>query len=363
MYVLQIDFHYYATFAMARCAGLNVESATRIATAAQFVDDNASPHDIEFEDGSSLSVEATAHHVADLANRDKIDQRNVWVPFHFLPGNIGDSFTQKLICREDSAIAKQMLAHYLGESDKDYYLPLIGIMAHVYADTFSHYGFSGVSSRRNRVSSRSFAFRNSGQEVRDSVHDKQQNFLTRFGNQLIRNIKSSVAEDLSGALGHGAVLTYPDAPYLEWKFEYEAYKDEAVKSSGWRDNKASFLLYCQKIHLLFTQLVAQNPNYEQADAKCLWSDIEPKVKQIIAVRADKYGRIQAWQNAAKTGLFNHPEEIPEYQDWNGDFALIKGCSGSHEAIHFPLYRFYQAASYHRWYILRQLLPQHGLAVK
>ena len=360
---MQIDFHYYATYAMARCAGLKQESALIIATSAQFVDDNACPHDIEFEDGSSLSVEATAHHVADLANMDKKDQRDVWVPFHFLPGNEGESFTEKLICREDSHIAQQMLAHYLAESDKVYFLPLIGIMAHVYADTFSHYGFSGVSSRRNRVESSSFRFRNSGDEVKKSLQLKQKNFLSRFGSQLIRNIKSSVAEDVSGALGHGAVLTYPDAPYLEWCFDYEAYQGEAEKSSGWRDNKVSFLNYCQKMHGLFSRLAQTNSRYFDPESAMLWTDVEAKVKGIIEVRAEKQGRIQAWQEAALSGLFNQAEPIPEYQDWNSNFELIKRCSGSHEAIHFPLYRFYQAASYHRWYVLRQLLPQHGLAVR
>lgn len=360
---MQIDFHYYATYAMARCAGLNQESALIIATSAQFVDDNACPHDIEFEDGSSLSVEATAHHVADLANRDKKDQRDVWVPFHFLPGNEGDSFTEKLICQEDSLIAQQMLAHYISESDKVYFLPLIGIMAHVYGDTFSHYGFSGVSSRRNRVQSNSFRFRNSGDEIKTNVHLKQKNFLSRFGSQLVRNIKSSVAEDLSGALGHGAVLTYPDAPYLEWCFDYEAYQGEAVKSSGWRDNKASFLRYCRKMYGLFSRLAQTHARYYDPESVMVWSDIEAKVKSIIEVQSEKQGRIQAWQDAALSGLFNQASAIPEYQDWNSDFELIKECQGSHEAIHFPLYRFYQAASYHRWYVLRQLLPQHGLAVK
>lgn len=360
---MQIDFHYYATYAMARCAGLNLDSAAKIATAAQFVDDNACPHDIEFADGSSLSVEATAHHVADLANMDIKDQRNVWVPFHFLPGNEGNSFTEKLTCKQDSAIARQMLEHYLQESDKDYYLPLIGIMAHVYADTFSHYGFSGVSSRRNRVESSSFRFRNSGEDVKKSVQLKQQNFLTRFGSQLIRNIKSSVAEDLSGALGHGAVLTYPDAPYLEWKFEYEAYQGEPARHSGWRNNKQSFLLYCQKIHALFAQVAQLQPQFCDSNALRDWSDIEAQVIQIIAVRAEKQGRIEAWQKAALEGLFKVPEAIPEYEDWNSDFELIEGCMGADQAITFPLYRFYQAASYHRWYVLRQLLPQHGLAVK
>lgn len=359
---MQIDFHYYATYVMARSAGLNLESATRIATAAQFVDDNASPHDIEFDDGSSLNVEATAHHVADIANLNVKDQREVWVPFHFLPGNVGESFTEKLICREDSEIANQMLGHYLAESDKAYYLPLIGIMAHVYGDTFAHYGFSGVSSRRNRVESQSFRFRNSGDEVEKLCQLKQQNFISRFGKQIVRNIKSHLAEE-AGALGHGAVLSYPDAPYLEWRFDYETYQGVAPRSSGWRDNKASFLRYCKNIHALFCQIAELHPHYASGDTAINWSQIENQVKQIIGVRAEKDGRIEAWQDAAKNGLYNLAETIPEYQDWNGDFDLIKDCQGSHEAIHFPLYRFYQAASYHRWYVLRQLLPQHGLAVR
>lgn len=359
---MQIDFHYYATFAMARCAGLSQNSSLIIATAAQFVDDNACPHDIDFEDGSSLSVEATAHHVADLANRDVRDQRNVWVPFHFLPGNEGGSFTEKLICRQDSDIANEMLNHYLGESDKAYFLPLIGIMAHVYADTFSHYGFSGVSSRRNRVEASSFRFRNSGDDVRNSVDIKQRNFLSRFGNQLFRNIKSSVAEDLSGALGHGAVLTYPDAPYLEWSFNYEAYQGGYEIPSGWRNNKESFLLYCKNIHQIFSKIAQSEPHLADRSSVTQWSDMESKLIDIIATRAEKHGRIAAWQNAAQSGFFNGLDSIPDYQDWNGDFEVIKACHGSHQAIHLPLYRFYQAASYHRWYILRELLPKHGLAV-
>ena len=40
-------------------------------------------------------------------------------------------------------------------------------MAHVYADTFSHYGFSGVSSRNNKVDGSSFEL-----DVEDKVESK-----------------------------------------------------------------------------------------------------------------------------------------------------------------------------------------------
>ena len=45
---MQVDMHYYGTYAMARAAGLTKEKAKTIATAAQFVDDNANKETIEF---------------------------------------------------------------------------------------------------------------------------------------------------------------------------------------------------------------------------------------------------------------------------------------------------------------------------
>ena len=92
-------------------------------------------------------------HTFDVANIDAEDQRKVWVPFHFIPGNEGDEYTERLVCRKNSDIAQEMVDHHVDLPDKRFYLPLIGITAHVYADTFSHYGFSGVSSRKNRIDS------------------------------------------------------------------------------------------------------------------------------------------------------------------------------------------------------------------
>ena len=46
---MQIDMHYYGTNAMARAAGLTPEARKIIATAAQFVDENADRESIESE--------------------------------------------------------------------------------------------------------------------------------------------------------------------------------------------------------------------------------------------------------------------------------------------------------------------------
>ena len=67
---MQLDMHYYGTYAMARAAGLQPEAAVIIATAAQFVDDNAEKGGVEFRDGGRLDYEATAHHSLNIKNID-----------------------------------------------------------------------------------------------------------------------------------------------------------------------------------------------------------------------------------------------------------------------------------------------------
>ena len=129
---MQLDMHYYGTYAMARAAGLKKRASQVIATAAQFVDDNAGKESVNFRDGGRMDVEATAHHAYQIKNIDKEDQRQIWVPFHFLPGNEGDSYTARLVCRKDSAIAKEMVRFNLSIVDQPLALPLIGITAHVY---------------------------------------------------------------------------------------------------------------------------------------------------------------------------------------------------------------------------------------
>ncbi|MCG9738331.1 hypothetical protein L1D32_09205 [Shewanella insulae] len=350
---MQIDMHYYGTFCVARAAGLKRESARIIATAAQFVDDNAQQNGIDLVDASACRVEATAHHTADVSNIDPDDQRQVWVPFHFLPGNEGSSFTERLVCRKDSVIALQMCRNHLEQTTKPYFLELLGIMAHVYADTFAHYGFSGVSSRHNQVVNDSFEFRDLKEQMEAYIVGKKDTFFERF-TPFVRNIKSHLAEEFSGALGHGGVVTFPDRPYLKWRFDYDSGHD-----SGWRDNPATFLEYCQKLHSMLSELPVE---YMEPEQKQDWSVLEQKVEAILAFQAKGNERIDKWKHEALYGeLLNIAEDIPEYKDWNDGFEALKKGSST-DAMKHPIYRYYQAASYHRWYVLRELLPQHGLMV-
>ena len=84
---MQIDMHYFCTFFVARAAGFAPEDSLIMATAAQFMDDNAGKDTLNFKDGARLDVDVTAHHSLDGANIDPEDQRHVGVSFNFFPGN------------------------------------------------------------------------------------------------------------------------------------------------------------------------------------------------------------------------------------------------------------------------------------
>jgi len=360
---MQLDMHYYGTYAMARAAGLKKEASRIIATAAQFIDDNAGKESVDFRDGGRMDVEATAHHAYQIKNIDKEDQRQIWVPFHFLPGNEGDSYTARLACRKDSAIAKEMVKFNLSLCDQPYALPLIGITAHVYADTFSHYGFSGVSSRKNKIVNDSFHFVELESGMEGYIRDKERKFRENYpGEYFMDNIKSWVAETLSGALGHGAAVTFPDRPFLKWNFKYEETKERCPL----RDNPQTFLDACEALHAMFREFARKRPDFAENNSYKEFPSIKDLVVDILNTQADKKGRIQLWKDAALGGeLFGTgSEKIPFYNEdtWHNQRDNLKEKEDSSTAIDSDIYRFYQAASIHRVNVLRSLLPSHRLVV-
>lgn len=360
---MQLDMHYYGTYAMARAAGLNQETATTIATAAQFVDDNAADSDVEFKDGGKFMTEATAHHTFSGVNLDKDDQRSVWVPFHFLPGNEGETYTERLICRENSDNAKAVLEYALICSNKTFAAELVGAAAHLYADTFAHYDFSGVSSRWNNIENDELTILNDDipSDVLSYIDKKRESFFEKniSSCKLFDNICSFIAETVSSGLGHGAACTYPDRPYLIWSFVRERTQEKIE-----HNNPVSFLDACKSLHKFFSDFAAARPDLCSGAPK-VFEDIEEEVSRILKTPAPMEGRIELWQEACEQGLLTDQKaRIPQYSDkgWNDEREALNEKAFCEEAVDQSSYRFYQAAAYLRTYILRDLLPQNGLIV-
>ncbi|MCY4305183.1 MAG: hypothetical protein OXC62_10490 [Aestuariivita sp.] len=352
---------------MARVAGLKKEICQTIASAAQFVDDNDHNHNIEFKDGRRLNIVPTARSLYNIRNISLFEEehKKVWLPFHFLPGDKGRTVSERLICRKDSKISQDMINHCLSEVDKPFGLYLFGIATHVYADTFAHYGFSGVGSRWNRVDGSSIIIKSHDRDT-----EAERRFEEKYGETMkgVRNwrqraldeIKSEAAEDLTGALGHGGALKYPDFPYLKWEFNYE-YSENDIRNSP-RDNLKTFHEACEKLHNLFSKL----EKYKDSSFNPIeFSKIKDVVKDILAFEeTDRDKRSSLWQEYAENGnLFNSQEKILPYLGdlWERNLNELKDETiDIEDAKEEPEIKFLLASKIYRMYVIYDLLASYGL---
>ncbi|MBL4693394.1 MAG: hypothetical protein JKY92_08720 [Magnetovibrio sp.] len=365
---MKIDMHYYGTYALARAAGLTIEAAETIAYSSEFVDESSSgDHDV-IKDGAHIVSETTAHHSSQAVFnffKQKLDhtneeQRRIWVPFHFLPAGQGDSFTEKLICQPNSAIAQKMFSSHLTKAKEDYALELIGIAAHVFADTFAHYDFSGVSSRWNEIDGESFNLYGSDDPIQEETKSKV------FGKFLkIKNIRAGInelAEDSVGALGHAGAFNYPDIPYLHWSCRRE--RDDKVLD---HNNPQTFLQACRELHGRFLSFAAScSEDYRDLTTRRNFDDIEAKIEEILSFKADTKGRSDRWKQAVKDDeLFVGTEPtIKAFDplDWVDQLKDLLALDTSETVPQSNVYRFYQAARQHRTLVLRDLLPAQSIVV-
>jgi hypothetical protein len=351
---MQYDMHYYATYALAAAAGIPAGDAQVIATSAQFVDDHDFDDLVVVASGEGIMGVATAHHPLNAGVRvrfpsvEEDDCRMVWVPFHFLPGNDGATFHERLRARKDSAIARGMLDYYLQpdtiDAHREHVLQLIGIAAHVYADTFSHYGFSGISSTANDVKVGSIQVSEEHSAgIRDYIARKLEHFRAEFG---------SLAR-----LGHGAVATYPDRPYLRWSFEY------ASGEISRRDNPATFLEACAALHTRFSSFADAFYGSGRKEGVA-WSTLEGPIREILAFEGGADDRAARWSAAMKDRRLGKFDPAPAYdhQPWLDELRAFQRGEKTAGLVESNGYRFFAAADYHRNYVLKRLLPGAGLLV-
>lgn len=186
---MDVDFHYYATYAAAKFAGWNNTEAETIAYSAQFVDE----FDMSYGSSSEPWCFATSQLPSPKLGAfrfDQINQQNgsskirprrtvqntkecmkslhvrkdIWIPYHFLPGNYGNKKERDprhikregcsnknfdLLCRPFSPLAIAMINDLLDfnknhdGTNHDYLLQLVGLRMHVFADTWAHQDFVG----------------------------------------------------------------------------------------------------------------------------------------------------------------------------------------------------------------------------
>ena len=196
---MDIDFHFGTVYVLSRWAGFQAENALAIATASQFVDDNQ-PNILFKHPDVEPFFQASGHGPVENVV-DILENFSVWVPFHFLPALAGEKEAERLVCQKGSKLAEKLRIFAEGldfgtEATFNQNIFQLGLMLHVYADTWAHQGFSGIIDALNKVECPVVL----EPEISHREHeaDEQLNAVVP-------------------PLGHGKAIHWPDRPYVTWQ--------------------------------------------------------------------------------------------------------------------------------------------------
>ena len=351
---MQIDFHHAVTYVLARLADFSQADAEIIAYSAQYVDDATESGVTEFDNGAMFYHEGSAHKMLDYRDFRELGTRNVWMPFHFLPGNSGlgagknpgGSFINKLICRPNSPVAQDMVKACLDNRHKPYGLHQLGITMHVYADTWAHQGFAGVNHLVNDAD-----------QLKSNNHTFDTGILNKLASYFIGE---------AYPLGHGAVLSYPDQPYLIW--EYTNGLGERIH----RDNPKD---YMQAIDYMFHVLTT----YRQNNGNISFSRLEKmpaadrdQIKHLFTTLDDEDGekRHQHWLQEIAKGSFSFGKETlnynPNEKRWKMqalkpvNYGRPKVIAYTDDFLKSNWKLFHDALMAHRFTVMRDILPSYHI---
>lgn len=354
---MQIDGHHTLTYIAARFAGFNHKRASIIAYSAQYVDDATNSGTIFFKNGAIYKRISSAHKMLDYRNIDELANHQVWIPFHFLPGNGGapagenptGTFINKLVCFPDSHVARDMLSFCAADFEKPYALQRLGITMHVYADTWAHQGFAGIKHKINEVT---------------DLNSNNKTLNQQFFNKIINFFLSE-----SFPLGHGAALSHPDRPYIH--LEYKNGLDTPIN----REHPPMFLeavdKMCRAMQCFRKKDISMEldsaPGLPEKDAKKLFS----LLKSIKGITGEI--RHERWIAEIKKGAFSFgPAEVSYIAKGNGSWkhksiGQLAAADSDRDVFSYKKSflksnwkLFHDALQAHRFDILHDVLPKYGI---
>lgn len=271
------DFHYYGTYGAARLAGFDATEATVIAHSAQYVDDSTRDRQIDQKKFAFDFQPVPTFHtmVNDLVmNRPgDVELRLVWIPFHFLPGNLSDAKKVKyngpmsasrlggtfeydekarrefqLMCLPKSDLARDMINdiitnHLQRDPIPEYLLHLIGIRMHVLADTMAHQHFAGVVAWHvNDVIG----------TVTDMINNRPVPYSYFFPGSELFGPDPGISFDTISFLGHGRMGAVLDYPWLKFEYTPRGLEQSTGKRTIIHNNPAAYL---ESFRQMYTALV------------------------------------------------------------------------------------------------------------
>jgi len=345
---MQIDFHFYAIYALARAAGFKPGDAHTIAYSSQYTDDAKYEHPLDFENGGRFQQVLSAHRFLDPDVLIKPTCYRIWVPFHFLPGNLGQDFYERMLVRANSVVAQRMLQKFLGTDLTPYSLQRLGIILHTYADTWSHQNFMGLI-----------------HDMNDAKRVKVEGTGKGFLKSLISKLKKEVLEYYAPKLGHAQAGTIPDEPYRKWR--YTDYKGDCFQIS----NQERSLDAAQNCYMLLLRFLERFPQVSHSPALS-WERILGGIGELLILKGEIKDRVYAWQKSISTGRIGFEVQDKDTKLTYDDREWFKAAISvkieeekevytrkeGFERSHFK--HFHDAAAFHRFCLLHEILPEYGI---
>ncbi|HEY4120738.1 MAG TPA: DUF6765 family protein [Byssovorax sp.] len=350
---MQIDFHHAVTYVVARLGGLAPGEASIVAHASQYVDDAVNDGAVEFDNGAMYARISSAHKMLDYRNFEALADHLVWVPFHFLPGNGGlpagqdpdGPFIEKLVCRPNSYVARDMIASVIDRRRMRHALHRLGITMHVYADTWAHQGFAGISHEINHATDITGP---DGKSHTTTVQKLQSYFLNK-----------------ALPLGHGTVLGNPDKPYLMWGYT----NGHGTRIE--RDNPKDFVDAANQMCRAIQCYVAGDIDHPAPGLGMMDKEIIRTLFCSI-IDDDEKRRHGVWLEQIKKGSFSFGPEtivyVPEGEgSWKHEALGVadKDDDDAQFAYRPEFLRsdwklFHDALQMHRLEIVNHILPEYGI---
>ena len=263
---MDVEFHYYMTYLIAKKARLSNKESKIVAHASQYVDDNTLTMRIQDKQGGVYE-----NYISQTMNilQPKNKLSRIYPVFHFLPGNPRTSGCQRkdfmmhwLNTTPDSENANEVVDTAIKTAD----LYRIGIALHFYADTWAHQNYNG--------------------------------FLSDF------NSMAGVVESLIPNIGHADAKHFPDWPALVWR-------DKRLLNER-IDNKERFLAAASAMlkKLLGLNGKTTDKSFEELNAE-LRADLELCIGQADIKNNHKEDRIKRYQACSAKEAYGQ-EQLCEY---------------------------------------------------
>lgn len=277
---MQKDFHYYAVYQLARLAGFSRGDSETIAYASQYVDDaTESEPVVPFEDQQFDTVR-TAHY--NLKAFDWNVQKKIYMPFHFLPTAIRwaspDRFsysTEPAQEGNNTSLTHRLFEAALTESTRKFRLIRMGVALHSIADTFAHFGFSGRHHDENNVGKIEHAKKGGGWKVQ---------FFSSY-----------IADVFVPSIGHVEAASYPDYPYLKWRY---------TRGDGSQKTRDNLDYSLNGVNYIYRKLKTAKTAAAPADLSQDHPEDYKKITSLLSQSGDLDDRIQGWKDYTHAAMYD-----------------------------------------------------------